>query len=52
MMPSRPKGVLNHGTPAYGYNPSRRSVVIIVISPADLVSHWLNASFELITRHC
>ncbi len=42
MMPSRPKGVLNHGMPAYGYGPNGVSVIIIWRSAADRVIHRLN----------
>jgi hypothetical protein len=51
MMPSRPNGVLNHGTPANTYEPVGRSLVIIWTSAADRLHHSLNCSFAVNTWH-
>ena len=39
MMPSRPNGVLNHGTPADGYRPCGVLDTSIRMSAADLRTH-------------
>ena len=46
MMPSRPNGVLNHGTPAYTYGPVGMSLVIIWMSAADRLHQSLNCSWQ------
>ena len=43
MIPSRPKTVLNHGTPAYGYGPSGLPSISIRRSAAERVSHAFEA---------
>ena len=47
MMPSLPNGVLNHGTPAYGYGPCAVSLVISRTSASDCVIQPLNWSFDV-----
>jgi len=42
MMPSRPNGALNQGTPAYGYGPAGVSVIIICRSASERVIHSLS----------
>ena len=51
MMPSRPNGVLNHGTPAYTYGPVGMSLVIIWMSAADRLHHSLNCSLAVNRVH-
>src|SRR5688572_17203689 len=48
--PSRPNGVLNHGMPAYGYDPCGVSVSIICRSALERTSQRLNIALELSTR--
>ena len=52
MIPSRPNGVENHGTPAYGYKPSPVSVIIMSRSERDRSSHASKRSFvdEIVVR--
>ncbi len=51
MMPSRPNGELNQGTPAYGYGPLGVLVSIICRSAAERVSHSLNCSLAVSMWH-
>ncbi len=46
-MPSRPKGVLYQGTPAYGNGPSGLSLVSITRSAAERAIQSLNWSLEV-----
>src|SRR5437899_432511 len=47
MMPSRPKGVLNHGIPAYGYGPQSVGVISVRTSAIERRSHWASGRLEL-----
>ena len=47
MMPSRPNGVLNQGTPAYGYGPYFVSATSMRRSAAERRTHWLNRSLDV-----
>ena len=49
MIPSRPKGVLNHGTPAYGYGPCGVRDTSILMSAAARRTQKLKRSLELST---
>ncbi len=49
MIASRPNGVQNHGTPAYGNAPSRVSVVIIARSAVERAIQSLNAGLDVRT---
>src|SRR5579862_1755456 len=51
MIPSRPKTVLNHGTPAYGYGPSGLPSISIRRSEAERVSHAVKLSLVVVIRH-
>src|SRR5688572_33089838 len=51
MIASRPNGVQNHGTPAYGNGPSGVSVVIIARSAVERATQSLNAGFDVRTAH-
>ena len=44
MIPSRPNGVLNQGTPAYGYAPCGVSVTIICRSETERAIHSSSSS--------
>src|SRR5205823_9846639 len=46
IMPSRPNGVLNHGTPAYGYGPYGVWVTIMCTSDAARSAQSLNRSLD------
>ena len=46
MIPSRPKGQLNHGTPANGYGPCAVRVVIIDRSAAERSVQALTCPLE------
>ncbi len=50
MMASRPKGVLNQGTPAYAYGPLGVSVIIIRRSERERSSQALNCGLEVTIR--
>ena len=47
MTPSRPNGVLNQGTPAYGYWPWGVALTSMRRSAAERRTHWLNRSLEV-----
>src|SRR5207248_5141788 len=49
MRPSRPNGVLNQGTPAYGYDPYRVVDTSIRRSAAERRTHWLKRSLDVST---
>src|SRR6185436_7156299 len=46
-IPSRPKGVLNHGTPAYGYGPWAVRVTVMWRSAIERSSQSLKAEFDV-----
>jgi len=49
MIPSRPKGVLNQGIPAYGYGPWDVSVMSMYRSETERLTISLYTEFELST---
>src|SRR5689334_5543178 len=50
MIPSRPKTVLNHGTPAYGYGPSGLPSTNVRRSAEDRVSQESKLSLDVVIR--
>ena len=49
MIPSRPKAVENHGTPAYGYGPCSLSVTSMLMSAIERHSTSLTSVLEVST---